>query len=131
MRMGSRCIRCVLAIILSCGCVALACGTAFVFWIGVGEFMSRKAIMWVFLVLMCLLFIIGLNFIFSSPYKGQSAGDRYAQDNGGSVDTWNYQLIIENTITSYRTGGLVISLIGGLGLLGSGYILYKSSSKIM
>jgi len=45
------------------------------------------------------------------------------------MDTWQFERIITSTTDSYRTGGLVISLIGGFGLLGSGYILFKENTN--
>jgi len=91
--------------------------------------MSKKIVK-AFLILMCLLFIIGLVLIFSSTSAGQNAGTQAIQNGGGSMDTWAYQRIIESTTNSYRTGGLVISLVGGFGILLSGYALFKENISV-
>jgi len=90
--------------------------------------MSKKMV-GVFLVFMCFLFIIGLVLIFSAPSSGQNAGTNAIWKRGGSIDTWEYQQIIESTTSAYRTGGLVISLVGGFGMLLSGYALFKENIR--
>ena len=76
-------------------------------------------------VVMCLMFAAGLVLIFSSAEMGQNAANAAIRRHGGSMDTNQFLLIFEGAISSYRTGGLVLSLIGGFGLLGSGYTLIK------
>ena len=93
-----------------------------------GEIVKKKFV-GVILSVMCVLFIVGLVLIFSAPSAGQNAGEREIQSRGGSMDTWQLERIITSTTDSYRTGGLVISLIGGFGLLGSGYILLKDNTN--
>lgn len=77
------------------------------------------------LIIMSILFIGGLVMLFSSTATGQSAGSRAMRENGGSMDTQRYYLVIESTIENYRIGGMVISMVGGFGILISGYALYK------
>lgn len=77
------------------------------------------------LLIMCILFVVGLILIFSSLLIGQNAGDQAISDAGGSMDTNRYNRIIDTTTENYRTGGLVLSLVGGFGVLLSGYALYK------
>ncbi len=77
------------------------------------------------LIIMSILFIGGLVMLFSSTTVGQSAGARVMRENGGFIDTQKYYSIIDSTTQNYRTGGMVISLVGGLGILISGYALYK------
>ena len=86
--------------------------------------MKRNAVIRSF-ILMCVLFAIGIILIFSAPAAGQNAGSTAIRNHGGSMDTNQYLRIIESTSDSYRTGGMVISLVGGFGLLASGYILLK------
>lgn len=77
------------------------------------------------LIVMSILFITGLVMLFSSTAAGQSEGSRAMRENGGSMDTQKYYLVIETTVENYRTGGMVISMVGGFGILLSGYALYK------
>ena len=74
-------------------------------------------------IAMCLMFVVGLVLIFSSPELGQAAANAAVRRNFGSMDTNQFLLIFEGAISSYRAGGFVLSLVGGFGLLGSGYIL--------
>lgn len=77
------------------------------------------------LVIMSVLFIGGLVMLFSSTMMGQNEGHRTIQANGGSMDTQQYYGIINSTTENYRTAGMIISLVGGLGMLISGYGVYK------
>jgi hypothetical protein len=77
------------------------------------------------LIIMSLLFIGGLIILFSSTAIGQRVGHRELQANGGSMDTTQYYNIINSTTENFRTAGMVISLVGGLGVLLSGYGVYK------
>ena len=88
----------------------------------------KKKYINIFLGIMCVLFIVGLVLIFTAPSAGQNAGQRAIQSNGGSMDTWQFERIITSTTDSFRIGGLVISLVGGFGLLGSAYILFKENT---
>lgn len=74
-------------------------------------------------------FVIGLILIFSSVDIGQSKGDKSITENGGVMNTNEYNRIIEDSTIAYRTGGLVISLVGGFGVLLSGYALYNEIDK--
>jgi hypothetical protein len=76
-------------------------------------------------VVMCLMFVVGLVLIFSSPEMGQTAANAAVRRHGGSMDTNQFLLIFEGAVSSYRVGGIILSLVGGFGLLGSGYILIK------
>lgn len=71
------------------------------------------------------LFVIGLHIIFTATGIGQSAGSRAIRDNGGGMDTAQYQFIMDSTTANFRSGGLAISLVGGFGMLLSGFCLYK------
>ena len=76
-------------------------------------------------VCMCIAFIIGLLLIFAAPSIGRNAGSAAIRENGGSMDTSQYERIIDHTTVSYQAGGFAIALIGGFGLLLGGYALYK------
>ena len=87
--------------------------------------MMKKKITTTALVIMCVVFIAGLLLVFIAPSIGQNAGNVAIRNNGGSIDTSQYERIINGTTTSFQIGGFVISLVGGFGLLVSGYALYK------
>ena len=70
-------------------------------------------------------FIIGLIFLFSSGKVGRSVGDGVLHSNGGSMNTSSYERIVDTTTTNFQIGGGILSMIGGFGLLLSGYIIYK------
>jgi hypothetical protein len=77
------------------------------------------------LLVMIVLTILGLIFIFSSGTIGQNMGSNAIANNGGSMDTNTYERIIDSTTTSFQIGGVILSLIGGYGILLCGYALYK------
>ncbi|HEY5562384.1 MAG TPA: hypothetical protein VIK72_11635 [Clostridiaceae bacterium] len=86
--------------------------------------MKRKvAITW--LCVMVIALAVGITLIFSSVTIGQSIGDNEVLKNGGAMDTIKYERIIDSNTSNFRTVGLVISLIGGIGMLLSGYALHK------
>jgi len=82
-------------------------------------------------IIMLLMFIIGLGLIFSASSIWNDGEMRSAIiiRNGGVMDTHHLNSIIESKIFSLQIGGLVISLIGGFGLLGIGYILLKENNN--
>lgn len=80
------------------------------------------------LVSAAIIFIVGLILIFSSVSIGRSIALDVLTKSGG-MDTSKYQLVIKSYIESYRSCGIVISLLGGLGTLGSGYILYNKTNE--
>lgn len=77
------------------------------------------------LISMMIVLTLGFILIFSSSSIGQNKGDKAVVSNGGSMDTTKYERIIESTTSNFRTTGLILSLIGGFGVLISGYALYK------
>lgn len=77
------------------------------------------------LYIMVMVFIIGIILIFSSPLIGQNLGDKAIGRNGGVMDTSQYHRIIDTNSSTFQTAGLVLSLVGGFGLLLSGFALYK------
>ena len=85
----------------------------------------KKKIAIVALILMCALFVVGLVLIFSSSSMGEAAGNTFIQSQHGTYFNDQVNRIIESTTTSYQMGGLVLSLIGGFGLLLNGYVLLK------
>ena len=85
----------------------------------------KKKFALISLVVMVCLFLGGLVMLFSSTSAGLNEGHNAMQANGGSMDTQRYYSIINSTTENYRTAGMVISLVGGFGLLISGYGVYK------
>lgn len=77
------------------------------------------------LIIMSLLFLGGLTIMFGSTALGQRAGHREVQARGGSMDSTQYNSVINSTTENFRTAGMVISLVGGFGILLSGYGVYK------
>lgn len=74
-------------------------------------------------------FIIGMILIFLSTSIGQKMGYNAIEANGGGMETSQYEIIIKSNIGNFRTGGFVLSFIGGLGILMSGYNLYKNMEE--
>ena len=77
------------------------------------------------LVIMISIFVMGLIFLFSSVKAGEKAGHKAMVNNGGSMNTSAYYRVIDTTTLNYQIIGGVSSLIGGCGLLISGYAIYK------
>lgn len=77
------------------------------------------------LLVMIISFIIGLTLIFLSTSIGNSFGQSVIEARGGAIDTSEYERIINSNTESFRTGGAVLSLVSGLGLLLSGYVVYN------
>lgn len=74
-------------------------------------------------------FFVGLILIFSSTSIGESFGQNALDSNGGMMNTPEYERIITENTQNFRIGGLVLSLVGGLGSLLSGYALYNEIDK--
>lgn len=77
------------------------------------------------LIIMVIVLIIGVTLILNSVGVGENAGNEAIQRHGGSMDTAAYERIIADTTTNFRTIGAILSLIGGFGVLLSGYGVYK------
>ncbi|MDF2521414.1 MAG: hypothetical protein K0R84_2042 [Clostridia bacterium] len=77
------------------------------------------------LIVMLILFLVGLIILFSSTSIGENAGGKAIRAHGGSMDTNSYNYIMNSTTENFRTGGMVIAFVGGLGVLISGYGFYK------
>lgn len=77
------------------------------------------------LFIMVVMLFIGLILIMYSTKIGKKIGYNAIQKNGGSMDASSYEMIIETSTSNFHTGGLVLSLVGGLGSLLSGYALYN------
>jgi len=57
------------------------------------------------------LLLFGLVLILSARSIVMNAGDRTIRNNGGTMDTSQFERIVDETTASYRMTGLVISLV--------------------
>lgn len=71
---------------------------------------------------MGIMFVVGLVLIFNVPSFGLRAANNFLVSLGGSMDTAQFHIILTSYIRAYNTGGLILSLIGGLGCLIASYI---------
>jgi hypothetical protein len=74
---------------------------------------------------MVAIFVIGLTLVLSSTSIGNRMGHNAIQSNGGVMDTNKYERIIDTNTSNFQTVGLILSLVGGFGLLLSGFALYN------
>lgn len=74
-------------------------------------------------------FFIGLILIFSSPLFGQYAGEMALLNLEGAMSELEHERIISMATLACMTGGLVISLVGGFGLILSSFIAFKNSKE--
>ena len=77
------------------------------------------------LYIMVVMLIVGLILILTSTSIGNKIGSNAIQRNGGSMDTSQYERIIDTNTSNFRTVGLILSLVGGVGFLLSGFALYN------
>jgi|GEM_PF-884567 hypothetical protein len=77
------------------------------------------------MIIMIIIFIVGVALIFNSSGIGEKAGNVALHSQGGTMDTSSFQRIINTTTTNFQIVGTILSLIGGFGVLISGYALYK------
>ena len=89
-----------------------------------GEIMKKKIARRTLYIVVIIL-IIDLALILSSTSMGDRIGYNAIQRHGGSMDTSQYERIIDTNISNFRTVGLILSLVGGCGLLLSGFALYN------
>ena len=85
----------------------------------------KRVAMLAWLAIACTMLIVGLVFVFTAPTIGQNAGHREIMRQGGSMDTHQFERVISASTTAFTVGGAVISLIGGSGVLVSGYLVIK------
>jgi hypothetical protein len=64
---------------------------------------------------LCVLFLIGIYFIFNSFSIGESMANAAVTKNGGSIDTNIYVLNIQENTKSIRTIGTIIALVSAFG----------------
>lgn len=69
------------------------------------------------LVISLVVFVVGLLFLFSSIRWGTEAANAYLGSHGGSMDTTQFVIILQENIHIYQWIGAILSLLGGLGAL--------------
>ena len=69
--------------------------------------------------------VIGLVLILTSGWLGEYMGSNALQNQGGVMDTSEYERIMQNTTQNVRSVGFIVSIISGIGLVMSGYALYN------
>ena len=77
------------------------------------------------LIVMSCTVILGLILVLYSGEIGQNAGSKAIRSRGGSMDTGAYERIINTTTVNFQIVGGVLSIIGGFGLIISGYSTYR------
>lgn len=85
----------------------------------------KKTMAKVSLFIMVAFYILGFFLIFASSSIGERMGNKALTEAGGVMDTGQYERIIETNTTSFKLVGSIVSLVGGFGLVLSGYALYK------
>jgi hypothetical protein len=75
--------------------------------------MSRR----LFMVISLVIFFIGLFIVFSSVSWGYNAANAYLRSQGGSMDSTQFAIILQENINMYRWIGSILSVISGLGLV--------------
>ncbi len=85
--------------------------------------MKKKIVIGIFLLSIAV-FFIGLGMIFKSTNIGQDIANIAVQRSGG-MNTQKYLIIMESSIENYRSGGMIIALLGGLSIIFSGTGIYK------
>lgn len=87
--------------------------------------MMKKVIAKRALYAMVVMLIVGLILILSSTSIGNRMGSNAMRRNGGAMDTGQYERIVDTNTSNFRTVGLISSLVGGFGMLLSGFALYN------
>jgi hypothetical protein len=74
---------------------------------------------------MCAKFIVGMYLIFNAFTFGESFVSTKTANNGGSMDSNLYNITLQESTNNIRTAGELLSLVGGIGIIFYGYILFK------
>lgn len=70
-----------------------------------------------FLVISLILFVAGLVVLFSSVSLGNEAANAYLRSQGGGMDGGQFMIVFQESISTYRWIGMILSVIGGLGFI--------------
>jgi len=63
------------------------------------------------------LFVVGLFVMFSSVSWGRGAANAYLQSQGGGMDTAQFMIVLQESISACRWIGGVLALAGGFGVV--------------
>lgn len=64
-----------------------------------------------------ILFVAGLVVLFSSVSLGSEAANAYLRSQGGGMDAGQFMIVFQESISTYRWIGIILSLVGGLGFV--------------
>jgi hypothetical protein len=64
-----------------------------------------------------ILFVIGSFIVFNSVAWGSEAANSYLRSQGGGMDGAQFMIVMQESITTYRGFGVILSLISGMGLV--------------
>jgi hypothetical protein len=70
-----------------------------------------------FMMISLILFVIGSFIVFNSVAWGSEAANSYLRSQGGGMDGAQFMIVVQESITTYRGFGVILSLISGLGLV--------------
>ncbi len=84
----------------------------------------RKRFVRLSLIIMIVMILVGLILILFSNTIGRIIGTDYVQE-GNLVTTTEDPAVVEANTCNLRIVGSILSLIGGFGMLMSGFALYK------
>ena len=77
------------------------------------------------MMIMAALFLGGMVLILTATSVGLKKGEDAIRRNGGSMETDKYYRIIETSTQDYRTAGIVMGAVGGLGMVCMVRAVYK------
>lgn len=69
------------------------------------------------LIVFAVIFVIGMMVLMNSVDLGHEESMDIMSDQDGIMDTGNYLIYLEQSITKYRFIGSILSILGGLGIL--------------
>jgi hypothetical protein len=64
-----------------------------------------------------ILFVIGSFIVFNSVAWGSEAANSYLRSQGGGMDGTQFMIVVQESITTYRWFGVILSLISGIGFV--------------
>ncbi|MBK9924717.1 MAG: hypothetical protein IPP66_05420 [Anaerolineales bacterium] len=70
-----------------------------------------------FVITSLVLFVVGLLLILNSVSWGHEAANGYLQSQGGSMDTAQFVIVLQEYINTYRWIGGILAVISGLGFI--------------
>ena len=89
-----------------------------------GGYILKKRFLKLTLIIMIIMIIVGFILILFSNSIGQKIGTDSIQE-GNTTITSEDPTIVEANTHNFRIVGSILSLIGGFGMLLSGFVLYK------